>query len=448
MGGTCLQRGCIPTKRLVTISHLLDKMQQADKYGIELGVQPLPNWKAMNEGVSQLVAGIEKGLDSLMVNRKVTVIQSTAKLTASIKPIIELSDGERIQLDRILICTGSSPHRPPAFPFNDDSVCTSDELWCWQDLPKSLMIVGEGVIACEFAFIFKSMGIDVTVLGMLEQPLPTMDKSISSTISREMKKKKIHFKGGLPVTSIKQVDAEWQATSGETVLASAERVLVCTGRVPNTLGMHLENNCIDSDKRGAIVVDEFMRTTMPNIYAAGDVTGGIMLAHAASAQAKVAIAHMLDIECHPYDDNCIPSAVFTTPEVAAVGLTEEQATAWAKEQGTEISTGSFDMRALGKAHAMGEIAGSVKLIAEVGSRRLLGAHMVGANVTEMIHEATLVMAHHGTVDEITQTVHAHPTLSEAVLEAAEDIFDQACHKPLKQQPSGQNNNSKKRKSLC
>jgi dihydrolipoamide dehydrogenase len=193
--------------------------------------------------------------------------------------------------------------------------------------------------------------------------------------------------------------------------------------------MDVKTNKIECDQRGAIIVDEFMRTKVPDIYAAGDVTGGIMLAHAASAQAKVAVAHMLDIAGHGYDVNCIPSAVFTTPEVAAVGLTEAQAI----EQGYEISIGNFDMRALGKAQAMGEIAGGVKLIAESGSRRLLGAHIVGANATEMIHEAALVITRQGAIDDITRTVHAHPTLSEAVLEAAEDIFDQACHKPLKQQ---------------
>ena len=451
MGGTCLQRGCIPTKRLVTISHLLQKIQDAENYGIALDSAPVPDWKKMSAGVSELVAGIEKGLDGLMANRKITVIQSTAKPIASIKPIIELADGEHIQLDRMLISTGSSPHRPPSFPFNDDSVCTSDELWRWQDLPKSLIIVGEGVIACEFAFIFKSMGVDVTMLGMMDKPLPMMDKSISSTICREMKKKKIHFKGGLPVTLIKQVENRWQANSNEVLLASAERVLVCTGRVPNTTGMSLEKNCIDCDERGAIIVNKFMHTSMPNIYAAGDVTGGIMLAHAASAQARVAIAHMLDIECHPYDVHCIPSAVFTTPEVAAIGLTEEQALDQAKKQGTEISIGSFDLRALGKAHAMGEISGNIKLIAEVGSRRLLGAHMVGANVTEMIHEAALVLTRQGTVDDITQTVHAHPTLSEAVFEAAEDVFGQACHKPLTRQTTDQISDvstSKKSRSSC
>ena len=339
-----------------------------------------------------------------------------------------LSDGEQIPVDRLLLCSGSNPHRPKDFPFDGDSVCTSDELWQWKDLPKSLMVVGEGVIACEFAFIFKSMGIDVDMLGMIDKPLPTMDQSISTIISREMKKQKIRFKGGKSVASLRKEGGLWQAYDNDKqMLASAERVLVCTGRVPNTEALDLQDSHIKCDDRGAILVDNFMQTSSPNIYAAGDVTGGIMLAHAASAQAKLAIAHMMHLPCHPYDIHAIPSAVFTTPEVAAVGLTEKEA----NDKGIAISVGTFDMRSLGKAHAMGEIAGSIKLIAGTSNRRLLGAHMVGANVTEIIHEAVLVISQQGSVDEILNTVHAHPTLSEAVLEAAEDIFDQACHKPMK-----------------
>jgi len=442
MGGTCLQKGCIPTKRLVAISHLINKIRDAKRFGIDIDGQAVPRWEKMRSGVEQLVAGIERDLRGLMENRRVTLIQSTAKPIAAPKPIIQLADGEQLIVDRLLLCSGSVPHRPASFPFNDTTVCTSDELWQWTDLPESLMIVGEGVIACEFAFIFNSMGIDVSMLGMQDKPLPTMDQIISSSIAREMKKKKIRFKGGQPVTDLKAVDGIWQAhtqskggsENNSDILASAQRVLVCTGRVPNTANMELGFNNIKCNQHGAVIVDEFMRTNIPDIYAAGDVTGGIMLAHAASEQAKIAINHMLELACHAYDVSTVPSAVFTTPEVASVGLTETQAC----EQGIEIAVGRFDMRALGKAHAMGEIAGAIKLIADANTRRLIGAHMVGANVTEIIHEAAIVISYQGRVDDILETVHAHPTLSEAIFEAAEDIFDQACHKPLKQQRVKQN----------
>ena len=282
------------------------------------------------------------------------------------------------------------------------------------------------------------MGIDVTMLGMMDRPLPAMDQFISNLINREMKKKKIKFKGGKLVSSLEPSDGQWQAYSDQELLATAERVLVCTGRVSNTESLYLKKNNIKTDKRGAIIVDGYMQTNVEGIYAAGDVTGGVLLAHAASAQARVAIAHMLGLESHGhengYDASAIPSAVFTTPEVASVGITEAQA----NEQGIEISIGSFDMRALGKAHAMGEIAGGVKLIANAKTRRLLGAHMVGANVTELIHEAAVVLTRQGLVDDIIRTVHAHPTLSEAVVEAAEDIFSQAPHKPLKKKREERN----------
>lgn len=429
MGGTCLQRGCIPTKRLVATSHLLQKIREAERYGIGLDSQPKPKWPEMRSGIEQLVNNIERDLRGLLANRKINIIQSAAKPIAGDKPAIQLADGEQIPVDRVLLCSGSGPHRPMAFPFDQPNLCTSDELWQWQDLPESLMIIGEGVIACEFALIFKSLGVDVSMLGMMAKPLPNMDQFISSTIVREMKKKKIHFKGGHAVTELKQKYAQWHAYAGENILASAERVLVCTGRVANTQDLQLSENKIQTGPGGAILVNEYMQTSSENIYAAGDVTGGIMLAHAASAQAKVAIAHMLGIKSHGYDVNSIPSAVFTTPEVAAVGLTEAQAL----EQGLDISIGRFDMRGLGKAHAMGEIAGGIKLVVDNGNHRLLGAHMVGANVTELIHEAALVISNQGRVEDIINTVHAHPTLSEAVLEAAEDAIGQACHKPLKQQ---------------
>ena len=438
MGGTCLQRGCIPTKRLVAISHLLEKIQEAEKYGIELEGQAVPRWENIRTGVEKLVGGIEKGLHGLFDNRKITLIQSTATPIAAIKPLIQLDDGERIQVDRLLLCSGSKPHRPASFDFNDSTVCTSDELWHWDTLPESLMIVGEGVIASEFAFVFNAMGIDVTMLGMMDRPLPAMDQFISNIINREMKKKKIKFKGGKLVSSLEPGDGQWQAYNEQELLATADRVLVCTGRVPNTESLYLKKNNIKTDKRGAIIVDGYMQTNVEGIYAAGDVTGGVLLAHAASAQASVAIAHMLGLESHGhengYDASAIPSAVFTTPEVASVGITEAQA----NEQGIEISIGSFDMRALGKAHAMGEIAGGVKLIANAKTRRLLGAHMVGANVTELIHEAAVVLTRQGLVDDIIRTVHAHPTLSEAVVEAAEDIFSQAPHKPLKKKREERN----------
>ena len=307
------------------------------------------------------------------------------------------------------------------------------------DLPKSLMIIGEGVIACEFAFIFQSLGVSVNMLGMAERPLPMLDHDISRTIAREMKKRRIQFKSGKAVTQLKKDNQQWVAYHQQEELVKAERVLVCTGRIPNSANLKLDEAFVRYDERGEIQVDQFMRTTSANIYAAGDVTGGLMLAHAASAQAKIAISHMLGMTCKKYQPQYVPLAVFTQPEVATVGLTEQRAIG----QGLDIAVGTFDMRALGKAHAMGEISGNIKLVVDRTSQQLLGAHMVGANVTEMIHEVALIISQQGYVDEITSTIHAHPTLSEGLAEAAEDVFSQADHKPLKNQRDSLNGHAER-----
>lgn len=427
MGGTCLHRGCIPTKRLVSASHLLDRMRDAGRFGIALEVSAKPDWSAMRKGISQLVNAIEKDLGGLLINRHITMIHNKAQPALGSSLQIRLNTEECIDVDRVLICTGSIPDQPPAFPFDGDSLCTSDELWHWDRLPSSLAIVGEGVVACEFAFIFRSLGIDVTMLGMMDAPLPHMDVSISSVLSREMRKKKIRFIGGRAVSSFERQSGHWQAYAGEELLIAADRVLVCTGRVPNLPSFEFIDVPPELTDRGAIRVDDYMRTTVPGVYAAGDVTGGCMLAHAASEQARIAVDHILGRHPAAYNPEHVPAAIFTSPEVAAVGMTEQQC----REQELAIEIGQFELRALGKAHAMGEIAGSVKLIADADSRRLLGAHMIGANATEIIHQAVQLIAVAGSLDDILNTVHAHPTLSEAMHEAAQDVFGQALHKRLK-----------------
>lgn len=436
MGGTCLQKGCIPTKRLVSTAHLLEQIKAADKFGIQMSETASPRWEKIRSGLEKLIQKIENDLARLVESRRILLIQSKAKLNIDkqqdkTQVRIELEQGELIPVDKLLICTGSVPHQPANFPFDAESICTSDDVWRWNDLPRSLLIIGEGVIGSEFTFIFKSLGVAVTVLGMADKPLPGMDKSVSSIILREMKKQKIRFRGGRMVEHLEFQDGLWHAYASQSdempneSLGAAERVLVCTGRVPQCDGLGLQESGIEQSPNGCIRVDDYMATNIPQVYAAGDVVGGVMLAHAASEQAKIAIEHMLGEKTPGYDARKVPLAVFTNPEAASIGLSETEAV----QQGLSIAIGTFDIRGLGKAQAMGEISGTVKLIAEQGSRRLIGAHIVAANATEMIHEAAVVMARQGSIDELIETVHAHPTLSEAILEAAEDVFGQACHKP-------------------
>ncbi|RCX30213.1 dihydrolipoyl dehydrogenase [Thioalbus denitrificans] len=426
LGGTCLHRGCIPTKRLATTGHLLDRLRDAARYGIALEGAATPRWPEMAAGISRLTGGLAKGIHGLFGDRGIELIPARARPERERGPALRFDDGRRIRVDHLLLCTGSRPHVPGGIPLDGDRVCTSDEVLGWRDLPASLLIVGGGVIACEFAFIFAALGVEVTLAGRAGTPLPGLDPDVSRLIARELKRRRIRFLGGRGIDRVEEEGGTLRACHGETELGRAERILVCTGRVPNT-GDLLPGLGLEPGPRGEIAVDSWMRTAVPGIYAAGDVTGGAMLAHAASAQARVAVEHMLRGGGRTYTADHVPLAVFTQPEVGCVGLTEPEARA----RGGAVACSRFELRTLGRAQAMGETSGFVKLVADRRTRTLLGAHIVGPCASELVHEAAVVLRRGGSVEELAGTVHAHPTLSEGIQEAAEDLFGQADHTPLR-----------------
>jgi len=423
-GGTCLQRGCIPTKTIIASCELLDKLKHAKQFGIDLQGNATPNWPSQRLRIDKVVSTMADGIGGLLSQRGVEQIPGRARFLDA--RTIEVDGTTRIRGDAVLICTGSIPTSPALFPFDGVRVATSDDVLKWPDLPKSLVVIGGGVIACEFAFIFSALGVEVSVIEATDRPLPAEDADVSTIITREMRKRRIRF---VPSAMVEKLDISNAAVScyqDGRLLAAAERALVAVGRRPNTAGLGLAAAGVNVGGRGEILVDRYMRTNIPGIYAAGDVTAQLMLAHAASAQAHVAVQHILDKKPRPLVIENIPRVTFTRPEVASTGLTEEAA----RQRGFGVRCGTFDFRALGKAHAIGEIAGMVKVVADADSRTLLGMHMVGAHCAELIHEAAIVLNRNGTVDEIIDTVHAHPTLSEAVQEAAESVFGFANHKPL------------------
>lgn len=425
LGGTCLHRGCIPTKTLVSACSLLDKIRRAADFGIRVEGTIIPQWSDLQSNVFRVVETMEQGVDGLLADRDVEVISGFGEVVNN--RTVRVANYGTVTGDYLLLCTGSKPARPRTFPFDGQRVLTSDELFHWETLPRSLAIIGESIVACEFAFIFDSLGVEVTVVGMEPRPAPLLDADLSTLIAREMRKKGIEFSGGAPVEKL-VVDGEQVRVlqAGQEVCCS-ERALVCVGRVPNTQGLNLEAVGVKIGARAEILVDEFMQTSAPGIYAAGDVTGRMMLAHAASAQARLAVDHMLGRSPEALDDTAIPWAIFTSPEIGCVGLTEEAA----RQRGFEVSCGKFDMRGLGKAQAMGELSGMVKVVADAQSKRLLGVHIMGAHASDMIHQAVVLLKQGARVDDLLGAIHAHPTLSEAVAEAAEDVFGQAIHKTLK-----------------
>lgn len=425
VGGTCLHRGCIPTKTLAAACSLLERIRRARVFGIRVDGQVSAQWGDVRGRMGDVVGSLTKGVEGLLADRRVELVRGRARLVDA--GTVEIEGSGRIRGDWILICTGSRPARPAVFAFDGLAISTSDDLLGWENLPSSVAIVGEGIIASEFAFVLRSLGVAVTMVGMETRPLPTLDRDVSAVIARELKRRKIVFLGGRRVEAVRITGSQVEIIGRDGPIASAERALVCVGRVPNTAGIGPERAGIRTGSRGEIAVNDYMRTSAPGVYAAGDVTGRVMLAHAASAQARLAVEHMLGLAARPIEENMIPWAIFTSPEIGCVGLSEDAAVT----RGHSVSCGKFDLRGLGKAQAMDEMTGLVKAVADAATGRLLGVHIVGAHASDIIHEAVVAMHNGVTVKDLGSVIHAHPTLSEAVAEALEDVSGQAIHKPAR-----------------
>lgn len=428
VGGTCLNWGCIPTKTLIASAELLHKTRNAETYGLMLQGSISPDIGKIVERKNRVVATQVKGIRGLFKSWGISLIEGRGVLTGPKNIHVSLKDGTSYNIiaDRIIIATGSRPAQIPVFPFDGKKILSSDHAVNPDSIPASLLIVGAGVIGCEFAFIYRSFGSDVTMVEMMQRAVSTEDEEISQLLERELKKNKIKL---ITDTSVQKVET---GSSGVTVTLSngktveAEKVLVSIGRAINSENLGLEDVGVQKGKRGEILVNSRMQTSVDGIYAIGDAVGGIMLAHLASKEGIVAAENAMDGDAE-VNYRVVPAAIFTSPEIASVGLREKQAA----EQGLKYKAGRFQYRALGKAHAMGEIAGLFKVIAEEETDRILGAHIIGPHASDLIHEVALAMEKGLTARDIARTIHAHPTLAEGIMEAAEDVHDSAIHTPKK-----------------
>ena len=421
LGGTCLWRGCIPTKTLVATCELLHRLESAATMGIALEGKPRGDWAMLSSRMSDVIALNVKGIDALLQGRGVNALPDRGFLVGD--RTVRVGD-RTVKGDFLLLATGATPIRPPGFPFDHQRVVTSDEALKWADLPASLLIAGGGVIACELAFIFRTLGVEVTVVEMEDRPIPLEDADSSALITREMKKRKIRFLRSTRIEALDVMDDGVTCRVGNGSTLTAERVLVAFGRRPQGADLGLEGLGVTLGRNGSVPVNAFLQTSLPGVYAAGDVTGQIQLAHAAAVQARRAVDHMLGRPVTPLDPAMIPRVIFTDPEVASVGLTEAQA-----RERHKVRVGTFHFRSLGKAHALNTLVGFVKVIADKRDGRLLGVHIVGAHASELIHEAVVLIQLGADVHALTDAIHAHPTLSEATYEAAEDALGHSIHKP-------------------
>ncbi len=431
LGGTCLHKGCIPSKALLRSAEVLATVKRGAEYGIEVPAAPTVDFARVQSRKAAVVEELHRGLQHLMKKHKIDVVYGAGRLMgASIfSPqtgtiAVETPDGEAVTLvnERLILATGSRPRVIPGLEPDGRYVLTSDEALELERLPASLAIVGGGIIGVEWASMMTDFGVEVTVLEAAERLLPTEEEDVSREMATRLTKRGVRVLTGAKVQpetlkkreigGIGEIRIEAER-GGETVVVEAEALLVAVGRAPNVEGIGLENADVALE-RGAIRVDGFMRTSESHIYAIGDVVGGLQMAHAASYQGIVAAEHICGAADKPYDPSYVPRCVFSYPEVASIGLTERQA----KEAGFAVKAAKMPFRAIGKALVHGEPEGFVKVVADAATNDVLGVHMIGSKVTELIGEASLARLLEATPWEIGAAIHPHPTLSEALGEAA------------------------------
>ncbi|MBI3753163.1 MAG: dihydrolipoyl dehydrogenase [Deltaproteobacteria bacterium] len=423
LGGTCLNRGCIPTKALYTSAKALAAARRAGDFGVSVKDIAFDLEKAVarkNEVVAQLVGGVRQ----LLKGNGVQVFEGEAFLENAGQVRITRQDGLKgtITAKKIILATGSEPAMIPAFNIDRKNIITSTEMLDLQTVPKTILIIGGGVMGCEFASIFAEFGSKITIVELLPTILSTEDKQVSRVILKSFKEKGVDVLTEVSVQSVQDTGNGVRTTLADGREFVTEKVMVSIGRSFNSQGLGLEALGVKTEK-GRIVVNEKMETNVSGVYAAGDVIGGMLLAHIASSEGIVAVNNALGKDA-AMDYSIVPAGIFTSPEIASVGLREKDA----KEKGMEVAVGRFPYAASGKALCMAEEEGFVQILSDPGTDKVLGCSIVGAHATDLIQEVAVAMKAGVKIKEIADTIHAHPTLPELVMEAAEDVHGMAIHK--------------------
>lgn len=422
VGGTCLNRGCIPTKALAAGAGIIHTLRRAADFGIGAGEVAVDFGRLMDRK-NQVVGRLVQGVEFLLKKNKVELVRGTARLAGKGRVVVDGPEGIReLAAENVILATGTEPALIEAFGYDGDRVITSDEALKLGEVPPRLLIIGGGVIGCEFACIFAALGSRVTVVELMPTILPLMDREVARQMQGLLKRQGINIKTKVRIQEVKKLPGSVAAVleGGEEI--EADKVLISIGRVMNLKGLGLEEAGVALGRRGEVAVNDRMETSAPGIYAVGDITGKIQLAHVASAQGLVAVDNIMGRR-RAMDYRVIPACIYTYPEVGSVGITSQEA----EESGIKVKSGKFSFIASGKAQAMGETDGFVKVLADPDTDRVLGVYIVGPNATDLVAEAAVAMQAGFTARQLAETIHAHPTLAEAMMEASEAVHGMSIH---------------------
>ncbi|PKQ61672.1 dihydrolipoyl dehydrogenase [Labilibaculum manganireducens] len=428
LGGICLNWGCIPTKSLLKSAQVFEYMKHAGDYGLTIEGEVKPDFEkvvARSRGVAEKMSG---GIQYLLKKNKIEVINGFGKLVANKTVEVTAEDGTKSnhEAKHIILATGARSRELPNLPQDGKNIIGYRKALTLEKLPKSMIVVGSGAIGSEFAYFYSTMGTQVTLVEFLPEILPVEDEEVSKQMGRSFKKNKIKVMTNSTVESVEGADGNLKVNiknkKGEIEVHECEIVLSAVGIAPNTENIGLEEVGVATEN-GRVLVDDYFRTNVEGVYAIGDIIKGPALAHVASAEGICCVEKIAGMNVEPIDYTTIPGCTYTVPEVASMGLTEKAA----KEAGYELKIGKFPFSASGKASAAGANEGFVKLVFDAKYGELLGAHMVGANVTEMIAELVTARKLETTGHELIKSIHPHPTMSEAVMEAAAAAYDEVIH---------------------
>lgn len=428
VGGTCLNRGCIPTKAFLASYDILKAVEESEDFGIKLSGEPEIDYPYILERKNKVMTSLVKGIKFLCEKAGVTIVNGVGTMKDKNTVVVTKADGEteEIATDYIILATGSVPVAPAFFKVDHKHIVTSDEVLDFSSAPKSMVLVGGGVIGCEIGQFLSAMGTEMTIVEALPRLMATMDEDVSKQIARQFKKEKIKVICGDGIAEVipGADDVTVKLASGKEL--TAEYVLVAVGRAPFTAGVGLDVVGVATDEKGRVTVDDHMKTSVDNIYAIGDIVPTAQLAHVAGKEGCVAVDNIFGAN-RAMTYHAIPGCVFTNPELASCGTLEKDLIAQGKEIDKDYRTGTFDFKGLGKAQASGHITGFVKVIADMNDV-LIGAEIVGARASDMLQVLTTAVECKLTVEQLGNSIFPHPTMCEAIMEALHDVHGMSIHK--------------------